>query len=74
MTSAFDELARLRVGLQLTAGNLPTRGFREHFARSGVVTRAHHGFAWCERKTATWVDSACVVESESVHPPLAGEH
>ncbi|MFT3698697.1 MAG: hypothetical protein QM831_36460 [Kofleriaceae bacterium] len=74
MTSAFDELAALNVGIQLTPGNLPARGFREHVAASGVITRRHHGFTWRARKTETWVDAACAVESESVHPPLAGEH
>ncbi len=74
MRTAFDELARLGTGIQLTPGNLPTRGFREHVAASHVTTRRHHGFAWTARKTETWSDSACVVESESVHPPLAGEH
>ncbi len=28
MMSAFDELARLGVGIQLTPGNLPSAGFR----------------------------------------------
>lgn len=74
MRAAFDELARLQVGIQLTPGNLPERGFREHVEASGVVTRTHHGFSWRARKTETWVDSACAVESESVHPPLAGQH
>ncbi len=73
MESAFAELARLGVGIQLTPGNLPTRGFREHVAASGVITRTHHGFAWRERKTATWIGGACAVESESVHPPLVGD-
>jgi hypothetical protein len=72
MQAAFDELARLGVGIQLTPGNLPTRGFREHITASGVATRRHHGFTFGARKTETWVDGACVVGSESVHPPLAG--
>ena len=73
MRAAFDELARLGVGIQLTPGNLPTPGFRAHVAASGVATRRHHGFAWDARKTATWRDGACVVESESVHPPLVDD-
>jgi hypothetical protein len=72
MQAAFDELARLGTGIQLTPGNLPTRGFRAHVAACGVTTRRHHGFTFGARKTETWVDGACVVESESVHPPLAG--
>jgi sugar phosphate isomerase/epimerase len=70
MSNAFDELARLEVAIQLTPGNFVTRGFREHVARSGVTTRAHHGFAWTMRRTETWsADGACLVASESVHPP-----
>jgi len=74
MAAAFDELAQLGAGIQLTPGNLPTTAFREHVDRSSVPTRRHHGFAFDARKTATWSDDACAVESESVHPPLAGEH
>src|SRR5450432_961118 len=74
MAAAFDELAQLGVGIQLTPGNLPTAAFRDHVSRSSLPTRRHHGFAFDARKTATWSDDACVVESESVHPPLAGEH
>jgi hypothetical protein len=74
MASAFDELARLGCGIQLTPGNLPTPAFRDRVASSGVTTRRHHGFAWDARRTATWVDGACAVASESVHPPKAGEH
>ena len=77
MSGAFDELARVcfgfGAGIQLTPGNLPTPKFREHVAASGVVTRRHHGFSWTARKTETWDAGACVVESESVHPPMAGE-
>jgi len=73
MRSAFDELSRLGVGIQLTPGNLPTPGFREHVEASGVTVRRHHGFAFDARKTATWSDGACVVASESVHPPQTDE-
>ncbi len=70
MRSAFDDLARLGTGIQLTPGNHPTPGFREHVARSSVTTRAHHGFAWTARRAETWgPDGACTVASESVHPP-----
>ncbi len=70
MGSAFDELARLGVAIQLTPGNHVTAGFRDHVARSAVTTRAHHGFAWDSRRAETWTASgACVVASESVHPP-----
>lgn len=70
MNAAFDEMARLGTGIQLTPGNHPTPAFREHVARSGVPTRAHHGFAWDARRAETWrADGACAVTSESVHPP-----
>ena len=74
MTAAFDELARLGTGIQLTPGNLPDRGFQAHVAASPTATRRHHGFAWRARKAETWCHHACVVDSESVHPPLAHEH
>src|SRR5687768_3964137 len=74
MARAFDELAALGVGIQLTPGNLPTPDFAAHVARSGVITRKHHGFAWDARKQVTWdASGACVVTSESVHPPEDGE-
>ena len=74
MIAAFDELARLGTGIQLTPGNLPDRGFQAHVAASSTPTRRHHGFAWRARKAETWCNHACAVDSESVHPPLADEH
>ena len=73
MAAAFDELARLGHGIQLTPGNLPTRGFEAHVAASGVATRRHHGFAFAARVADVWREGACVVASESIHPPRAGE-
>lgn len=74
MAEAFDELARLGAAIQLTPGNLPTPGFRAHVEASGVRTRRHHGFAYEARRAETWAaDGACLVESESVHPPADGE-
>jgi hypothetical protein len=74
MASAFDELAGLGAALQLTPGNLPTPGFEAHVAASGVPTRRHHGFAFAERRTRAWsAAGACLVASESVHPPADGE-
>lgn len=72
MARAFDELAALGTGIQLTPGNLPTPGFREHVARSGVPTRTHHGFAFDARRTEVWVGDTCAVASDSVHPPEGG--
>ncbi|HLL25487.1 MAG TPA: hypothetical protein VK427_25295, partial [Kofleriaceae bacterium] len=74
MARAFDELAALEVGIQLTPGNVPTPGFAAHVAASGVMTRRHHGFAFDARRTTTWdATGACIVASESVHPPEDGE-
>jgi hypothetical protein len=70
MAHAFDDLARLGTAIQLTPGNLPTPGFDDHVAASGVVTRRHHGFAFEARTTDAWsADGACLVDAESVHPP-----
>ncbi|MBA2540081.1 MAG: hypothetical protein H0V17_10640 [Deltaproteobacteria bacterium] len=70
MNSAFDELARLGTPIQLTPGNHVTRDFRAHVEATGVTTRRHHGFAWEARRTETWsAEGACLVASESVHPP-----
>ena len=74
MQRAFDEIAALEVAIQLTPGNIPTPGFADHVARSGVVTRRHHGFTFDARKTQVWdASGACLVTSESVHPPEDGE-
>jgi sugar phosphate isomerase/epimerase len=75
MARAFDELAALGIGgIQLTPGNIPTAGFVDHVARSGIATRRHHGFAFDARKQTTWDPAgACVVDSESVHPPEDSE-
>ena len=74
MARAFDEIAALEVGIQLTPGNIPTMGFDDHVSRSGVITRRHHGFSFDARKQATWdASGACLVSSESVHPPEDGE-
>ncbi len=75
MRGAFDELARLGCAIQLTPGNLPTPAFEAHVAASGIATRRHHGFAFAARRAdAVWsADGACVVASESVHPPLADQ-
>lgn len=74
MAGAFDELARLGAAIQLTPGNLPTPGFEAHVAASGVPTRRHHGFAFERRRADVWAaDGACLVASETVHPPADGE-
>jgi len=69
MQLAFDELAHVgEVGLQLTPGNHPTAGFREHVTRRPV--RRHHGFDFATRRREVWDSSArCLVDAESVHPP-----
>ena len=73
MAAAFDGLAALGTGIQLTPGNLPTSGFVAHVAASGVITRTHHGFAWDARVAPVWQDGRCLVTADSVHAPLAGE-
>lgn len=72
MASAFRELSALGVGVQLTPGNLPTKDFEAIVSTAGVPTKRHHGFAFAHRKTDTWRDGRCLVESDSVHPPLSG--
>jgi hypothetical protein len=71
MQSAFDELVALSGAVQLTPGNHPTARFDAHVARA--ETRAHHGFDFAARKREVWSDDArCLVDAESVHPPIAG--
>jgi hypothetical protein len=72
MRAAFDELAALADGVQLTPGNHPTPGFRAHVA--GRVTRTHHGFDFEHRLRAVWRGGRLVTDATSVHPPetLAG--
>ena len=70
MREAFDTLAALGDGVQLTAGNVPTRGFLEHVRTSGVPTRTHHGFHDRALRTAVWsAEGACLGRWDSVHPP-----
>ncbi len=75
MDRAFAELAQLGVGgIQLTPGNMPTAGFADRVARSGLATRTHHGFSYDAFRTReVWAaDGTCNVTSTSVHPPRAG--
>ncbi|HSR98746.1 MAG TPA: hypothetical protein VLM79_16935 [Kofleriaceae bacterium] len=72
MAAAFDELAALGAGIQLTPGNHPTPGFRAHVAASRVAVRRHHGFSFDTRRGDTWRDGVCVADAESVHPPESG--
>jgi hypothetical protein len=65
MAHAFDELAQLGVGIQLTPGNLPTDGFRDHVAASGVATRRHHGFSFEHRRSS-------MISNRSAPSPSAG--
>jgi hypothetical protein len=69
MGRAYAELAALPVdGVQLTPGCQPTPGF----APTGVV-RTHHGYSPRAFRTRdVWADDgACLVASDSVHPPRA---
>lgn len=69
MARAYDDLAPLADGVQLCPGCQPTPGF----APTGVV-RTHHGYTpHAFRTRAVWgEDGACLVDSDSVHPPLLG--
>lgn len=70
MRSAFDELSSLGVGVQLTPGNEPTRGFEAHVRASRVPFRTHHGFSFGARVARVWRDDgACAIDTDSVHPP-----
>lgn len=80
--AAWDGLAALigdglgqDVGVQLTPGSLPSVGFRERVAASGVPVRRHHGFAWSAYRRAVWRDgqSAFSDPGRSVHPPSDGD-
>lgn len=73
MGAAFDALTSLGAdGIQLTPGNQPTADFAERAA--GVPTRTHHGFAFRRWKQNVWApDGRCLVDSDSVHPPLEGK-
>lgn len=73
MGSAFEALTTLGAdGVQLTPGNQPTEGFAELTA--AVPTRTHHGFTFRRWKQHVWAsDGRCLVDSDSVHPPLEGK-
>ena len=71
--AAFDELAALGAGIQLTPGNLPDPLFAAHVAAAPIATRRHHGFSFVTRVQPVWSEGACVTDAESVHPPKAGE-
>jgi len=74
MRGAFDELAALADGVQLTPGNHPTAGFRAHVAAAATAVRTHHGFDFERRAAAVWSsDGALGVAADSVHPPEAHE-
>lgn len=71
--AAFDELATLGTGIQLTPGNLPDPRFAAHVAAASTATRRHHGFSYDMRVRQVWSGGACTTDAESVHPPKAGE-
>jgi len=73
MRWAFDELRALGVGIQLTPGNEPSRGFQAHVAQSQTCVRTHHGFSFSARQTRVWADAGeLLARSDSVHPPKLG--
>lgn len=67
MSDAFDELAALADGVQLTPGNHPTENFAAYTSRA--PTRTHHGFSFHARAARVWNGSKLLVGSDSVHPP-----
>lgn len=70
MKSAFDALAGLGVGVQLTPGNEPTKHFEAHVRAAAVPVRTHHGFSFSLRQTRVWRDDGrLLATSDSVHPP-----
>lgn len=71
MSDAFDELAALADGVQLTPGNHPTPSFAEHARRA--PTRTHHGFSFHARAVRVWNGTRLLVGSDSVHPPQLAE-
>jgi hypothetical protein len=74
MDRAFADLRLAGVdGIQLTPGNQPTEGFAELVGRSRLPTRTHHGFSYRAFRTKdVWSETgACLVQSDSVHPPRA---
>jgi hypothetical protein len=76
MDRAFTDLCVDGVdGIQLTPGNQPTEGFAAAVGRSRRAIRTHHGFSYRAFRTKdVWSErGACLVTSDSVHPPRA-EH
>lgn len=74
MGAAFRELQSLGVeGVQLTPGNQPTAGFSDEVSGARLPTRTHHGFTWRAFRTReVWsAHGDCLVDSDSVHAPLA---
>ena len=62
-------------GVQLTPGNLPSPGFRDWVASSGIPIRKHHGFSWTQYRRSVW-DGETTKFSDpgrSVHPPSTGD-
>lgn len=72
MRSAAEELLSLGVGgLQLTPGLVPTEDFQGWLLEKQIKIRTHHGFSWRQLRTKVWDDNGnCLVDSDSVHPPL----
>ena len=71
MQSSFDELISLSCeGIQLTPGNVPTKGFEKYVKESGKSFLKHHGFSFNAYRKNVWdQNGSCLVDSHSVHPP-----
>ena len=71
LREAVDDLLKLDIdGIQLTPGNVPKPGDREAVK---CTTRTHHGFSWTSMKKEVWEGKRLCVESDSIHPMLAGD-
>lgn len=70
MVAAARELLSLGpIGLQLTPGCVPTRGFAGQLDEAGITTRTHQGFSFGARRSLVWDGLTLVCRSDSVHPP-----
>lgn len=74
MASAATELLALGdVGLQLTPGCVPTRGFDEQLTNACVAVRTHHGYSPVAPRAQVWGGLTLLGDWQSVHPPKQTE-
>jgi hypothetical protein len=74
MASAAAELLALGdVGLQLTPGCAPTRGFDRQLIDACVAVRTHHGYSPVAPRAQVWDGLTLLGDWQSVHPPKETE-